>query len=414
VRTDRVCVCRPNRRAHKRAGATRQPVNAACPVSVNRVSGPASHQPGIPLDRDESTDWLLDRSTRLGLEYLRNRLSGRSHRTSTPHSQASVTNQAKRASGPAWHCLSLEGETVVHRLLPTIIVVALLCLLVSHHPARAGKAWCLSDPILELNGQVLDVQAYAYVNDNQIEDSEYVFTVAPGSSLRVLDPGPDQTIAVYVVSGEANSVTYRVIDSPMVNLKLTVTARTTGPATSAEVQDFGRAIAVAWPNIGGTVASDPMTVETLSLTPVPTATNTPTAAAAQAETATVVLNETSTKTATQAATESAPATATETEAETAVLTETATVPPTETETAVPTQTEIATEVPTEPETATAGSTETETAAVAPAVTATQAATETATTAPTETAPAAATETLTTEPTINTATTEPVDTDLPAR
>jgi hypothetical protein len=171
----------------------------------------------------------------------------------------------------------LEGETVVHRLLPPIIAVAVLSLLVSHHPARAGKAWCLSDPVIELNGQVIDVQAYAYVNDGQIEDSEYVFTVAPGSTLRILDPGPDQGIAVYVVPGQADVVTYRVIKSPTVNLKLTITAHTAGPATSAEVQSFGRAVAVSWPSSGGTVASSPTTVETSSLTPEPTATSTPTA-----------------------------------------------------------------------------------------------------------------------------------------
>jgi hypothetical protein len=231
----------------------------------------------------------------------------------------------------------LEGETVVHRLLPPIIVVALLSLLMSHHPARAGKAWCLSDPIIELNGQVLDVQAYAYVNDGQIEDSEYIFTVAPGSSLRVLDPGPDQAIAVYVVPGQANAVTYRVIDSPTVNLKLTVTARTAGPVTSGEVQSFGRAIAVSWPSTGGTVASSPTTVETSSLTPVPTATSTPTA------TTEPTLEPTS------------PATATKT----------ATIAPTETATIAPTETEIARGVPTE--------------------TATAVATESVTTTPTETA-----------------------------
>jgi hypothetical protein len=171
----------------------------------------------------------------------------------------------------------LEGETVVHRLLPPIIAVAVLSLLVGHHPARAGKAWCLSDPVIELNGQVIDVQAYAYVNDGQIEDSEYVFTVAPGSTLRILDPGPDQGIAVYVVPGQADAVTYRVIKSPTVNLKLTITAHTAGPATSAEVQSFGRAVAVSWPSSGGTVASSPTSVETSSLTPEPTATSTPTA-----------------------------------------------------------------------------------------------------------------------------------------
>jgi hypothetical protein len=304
---------------------------------------------------------------------------------------------------------------VVHRLLPPIIVVALLSLLVSHHPARAGKAWCLSDPIIELDGQILDVQAYAYVNDNQIEDSEYVFTVAPGSSLRVLDPGPDQSIAVYVVPGEANAVTYRVIDSPMVNLKLTVTAHTTGPATSAEVQSFGRAIAVTWSSEGGTVASSPTTLETASLTPVPTATSTPTATTAPLETATVAPTETPTETATQAATETATAIATPTE--------TATAAPTETETAAPTQTEIATEVPieaesatavpTDPEFSTSVPTETETATVAPTETATQAATETAPAAPTESATPAPTETPTTEPP-STATTEPVGTDFLAR
>jgi hypothetical protein len=166
---------------------------------------------------------------------------------------------------------------MVHRLLPPIIAIAVLSLFVSHHPARAGKAWCLSDPVIELNGQVIDVRAYAYVNDNQIDDSEYVFTVAPGSTLRVLDPGPDEAIAVYVVPGQADAVTYRVINSPTVNLKLTVTTHTAGAATSAEVQSFGRAIAVSWPSTGGTVASSPTTVETSSLTPVPTATSTPTA-----------------------------------------------------------------------------------------------------------------------------------------
>jgi hypothetical protein len=298
---------------------------------------------------------------------------------------------------------------VIHRLLPPIIVVALLSLLVSHHPARAGKGWCASDPIIELNGQVIDVQAYAYVNDNQIEDSEYIFTVAPGSSLRVLDPGPDQTIAVYVVPGEANAVTYRVIDSPMVNLKLTVTARTAGPATSAEMQSFGRAAAVAWPSEGGTVASSPTTVETASLTPEPTATSTPTATTAPTETATVAPTETSTETATQAETETA----------TAAPTETATAAPTETETAAPTQTEIATEVPTQTETATAVPTETETATSVPteSETATQAATESATAAPTETAMAAPTETPTTEPTQELtwperATSEPMYTPIP--
>jgi hypothetical protein len=233
----------------------------------------------------------------------------------------------------------LEGETVVHRLLPPIIVVALLSLLMSHHPARAGKAWCLSDPIIELNGQVLDVQAYAYVNDGQIEDSEYFFTVAPGSSLRVLDPGPDQAIAVYVVPGQANAVTYRVIDSPPVNLKLTVTARTAGSATSAEVQSFGRAIAVTWPSTGGTVASSPMTVNTASLTPVPMATNTPSATteptleptspATATETATTAPTETATKAPTETATiaPTATATAVVTESVTAASTETATSKP---------------------------------------------------------------------------------------
>jgi hypothetical protein len=190
----------------------------------------------------------------------------------------------------------------------------------------------LSDPIIELNGQILDVQAYAYVNDNQIEDSEYVFTVAPGSSLRVLDPGPDQTIAVYVVPGEANAVTYRVIDSPMVNLKLTVTARTTGPATSAEVQSFGRTIAVAWPTAGGTVASSPMTVEITSPTPVPTATGTPGATTPPTETATVAPIETSTEPANQPET----ATATVTEREAA----TATTEPTSSPTTEPLDTDI--------------------------------------------------------------------------
>jgi len=234
----------------------------------------------------------------------------------------------------------LEGETVVHRFLPPIIAVAVLSLLVSHHPARAGKAWCLSDPVIELNGQVIDVQAYAYVNDGQIDDSEYVFTVAPGSTLQVLDPGPDQAIAVYVVPGQANAVTYRVIDSPTVNLKMTVTARTAGPATSAEVQSFGRAIAVSWPSTGGTVASSPTTVETSSLTPVPTATNTPSA------TTEPTLEPTS------------PATATETA--TTAPTETATIAPTETATIAPTETETARGVPTE--TATAVATESVTAA----------------------------------------------------
>jgi hypothetical protein len=271
---------------------------------------------------------------------------------------------------------------VVHRLLPPIIAVAVLSLLVSHHPARAGKAWCLSDPVIELDGQVIDVLAYAYVNDNQIDDSEYIFTVAPGSILRVLDPGPDQTIAVYAVPGEANAVMYRVIDSPMVNLKLTVTAHTAGPATSAEVQSFGRAIAVTWPSTGGTVPSSPTTVETSSLTPVPTATT------AASETATVAPTEMSIETATQAATETATAIATPTEMESA--------------TAFPTDPESSTSVPTETETATVAPIETETAAAAPTETATSEPISTPTTGPTLESTVTAS-----------ATTEPVGTDFPA-
>jgi hypothetical protein len=214
----------------------------------------------------------------------------------------------------------LEGETVLHRILPPIIAVAVLSLLVSHHSARAGKAWCFSDPVIELNGQVIDVQAYAFVNDGQIDDSEYVFTVAPGSTLRVLDPGPDEAIAVYVVPGPVNAVTYRVINSPMVNLKLTVTAHTAGPATSAEVQSFGRAVAVSWPSTGGTMASSPTTVETSSLTPVPTATSTPTATSEPTSTATATETGTATATPTETATPSDTATATATDTATPTAT----------------------------------------------------------------------------------------------
>jgi hypothetical protein len=229
----------------------------------------------------------------------------------------------------------LEGETVLHRLLPPIIAVAVLSLLVSHHPARAGKAWCLSDPVIELNGQVIDVQAYAYVNDSQIDDSEYVFTVAPGSTLRVLDPGPDQTIAVYVLSGEANAVTYRVINSPTVNLKLTVTAHTAGPATSTEVQSFGRAVAVSWPSTGGTVASSPTTVETSSLTPVTTATSKPTATSEPTSTATIepTLEPTATATATTEPTLELTSPATATGEPTSTATTEPTLEPTATATA---------------------------------------------------------------------------------
>jgi len=144
----------------------------------------------------------------------------------------------------------------------------------------------MTDPVIELNGQVIDVQAYAYVNTGQIEDSEYVFTVAPGSTLQLVDPGPDRTIAVYVVPGVTNSVTYRVIDSPVVNIKLTVTARTSGPASSTVIQAFGRAVAAAWPSTGGTVPSTPSTVETTLLTPAPITTSTPTATLEPTNTAT--------------------------------------------------------------------------------------------------------------------------------
>jgi hypothetical protein len=184
------------------------------------------------------------------------------------------------------------------RFLPPIVAVAVLALLLSPQPAGAGKAWCMTDPVIELNGQVIDVQAYAYVNTGQIEDSEYIFTVAPGSTLQLLDPGPDRTIAVYVVPGATNSVTYRVIDSPVVNIKLTVTARTSGPASSTVIQAFGRAVAAAWPSTGGTVPSIPITVETTSLTPAPITTSTPTATPAPTNTATstVTLEPTATAT----------------------------------------------------------------------------------------------------------------------
>jgi hypothetical protein len=77
-----------------------QPMRLAGFRLIDLAARPATHT-GFPLDRDESTEWLLDRSTRLGLEYLRNRLPG----TFSPRQDATpagkVTLRAKRSLSPA-------------------------------------------------------------------------------------------------------------------------------------------------------------------------------------------------------------------------------------------------------------------------------------------------------------------------
>jgi hypothetical protein len=68
------------------------------------------------------------------------------------------------------------------------VVLGLTALLFSDTPASAGRVWCSRDPVIKVNGQVVDVlvSSYAEMNASATGPVQFVVTVPVGSSATVL------------------------------------------------------------------------------------------------------------------------------------------------------------------------------------------------------------------------------------
>jgi hypothetical protein len=67
-------------------------------------------------------------------------------------------------------------------------MLGVLALLVSAAPASAGHLWCARDPVITVNGQVVDVlvSSYTEINASANGPVKLVVTVPAGSSAKVL------------------------------------------------------------------------------------------------------------------------------------------------------------------------------------------------------------------------------------
>jgi hypothetical protein len=74
------------------------------------------------------------------------------------------------------------------RLRIMSVMLGLVALLLSAAPASAGRVWCSVDPVIKVNGQVVDVlvSSYADMNASATGPLQFVVTVPVGSSARVL------------------------------------------------------------------------------------------------------------------------------------------------------------------------------------------------------------------------------------
>ena len=74
------------------------------------------------------------------------------------------------------------------RLRIMSVVLGLVALLFSVTPASAGRVWCSRDPVIKVNGQVVDVLVSSYTEMNASANGplQFVVTVPAGTSTSVL------------------------------------------------------------------------------------------------------------------------------------------------------------------------------------------------------------------------------------
>jgi hypothetical protein len=74
------------------------------------------------------------------------------------------------------------------RLRIMSVVLGLTALLFSVTPASAGRVWCSRDPVIKVNGQVVDVlvSSYSEMNASATGPIQFVVTVPVGSTASVL------------------------------------------------------------------------------------------------------------------------------------------------------------------------------------------------------------------------------------
>lgn len=74
------------------------------------------------------------------------------------------------------------------RLRIMAVMLGLAALLFSVTPASAGRVWCSRDPVIKVNGQVVDVlvSSYTEMNASATGPLQFVVSVPVGSSASVL------------------------------------------------------------------------------------------------------------------------------------------------------------------------------------------------------------------------------------
>jgi hypothetical protein len=129
-------------------------------------------------------------------------------------------------------------------------LIALLALLIVAAPASAGVAWCSRDPVLKVNGQVVDVLVSSYTGMTASANGplRLTVTVPSGVSASVIASdngfGYGYTISVKTsttLKASSTSIPVRVeVYAPAKDstlpVKVDITPRSTGPVHGVSVQ----------------------------------------------------------------------------------------------------------------------------------------------------------------------------------
>jgi hypothetical protein len=138
------------------------------------------------------------------------------------------------------------------RLRIMSIMLGLTALLFSVTPASAGRVWCSRDPVIKVNGQVVDVLVSSYTEMNASANGpvQLIVTVPVGSSASVLatDNGFGYGYSVTIKTSSALTMTsksthvrvevYTPAADATLPVKIDVKPRSVGLVKVATIQGF--------------------------------------------------------------------------------------------------------------------------------------------------------------------------------